>query len=297
MHHAKRFGALSSVCLVLLLAPLAGAWGEDGHRFINRVASEHLPQDMPAFFRQAGARLTFLGPEPDRWRDSKELYKALGEVNGPDHFIDIDKPEDFEALPNDRYQYVDWLRGQGKDPKVIGFLPYSILEGFQKVEVLFRMWRDPQHEAERDQIEQNIVYYAGVLGHYVADGSQPLHASVHYNGWTTSSNPQLFTREPLHGRFESEYVKANIKPEDFSGQVRTATRLQDPFADIVKYLIDSCNHTSELYRLEKVARWDASNRNPESKKFVAERLAAGSQMLANLWYTAWIGSLSSKTGG
>lgn len=245
---------------------------------------------MPAFFRQASARLAFLGPEPDRWRDGKELYKALGEVNGPDHFIDIDKPENFEALPNDRYLYADWLRAQGKDPKDIGYLPYSILEGFQKVEVLFRMWREPQHEAERDQIEQNIVYYAGVLGHYVADGSQPLHASIHYNGWATSSNPQLFTREPLHGRFESEYVKANIKPEDFSGLVKTATRLQDPFADIVKYLIDSYNHAPELYRMEKVARWDANNRNAESKKFVTERLAAGSQMLANLWYTAWLGS-------
>jgi len=299
MHSFGRVGMSLSLalCLVLITGSWAGAWGEDGHRFINRVAAEHMPEDMPAFLRKAGARLSFLGPEPDRWRDGKELYKALGEVNGPDHFIDIDKPENFEALPNDRYLYADWLRAQGKDPKAIGYLPYSILEGFQKVEVLFRMWRDPQHEAERDEIEQNIVYYAGVLGHYVADGSQPLHASIHFNGWTTSSNPQLFTREPLHGRFESEYVKANIKPEDFSGLVKTATRLQDPFADIVKYLIDSCNHAPELYRMEKVSRWDANNRNAESKKFVTERLAAGSQMLANLWYTAWLGSLSSKSGG
>jgi hypothetical protein len=299
MHYLRLFGAAAvfSLCLVLILTPTASAWGEDGHRHINRVAAAHLPDDMPAFFRAASARLTFLGPEPDRWRDSKELYKALGEVNGPDHFIDMDKPENFEALPNDRYLYGDWLRAQGKSPKDIGFLPYSILEGFQKVEVLFRMWREPQHEAERDQIEQNIVYYAGVLGHYVADGSQPLHASIHYNGWTTSSNPQLFTREGLHGRFESEYVKANIKPEDFTGLVKTATKLQDPFADIVKYLIDSCNHAPELYRMEKTARWDANNRNADSKKFVAERLAAGSQMLANLWYSAWLGSASTKAEG
>lgn len=299
MHQLKAYWTSITLgtCLTLMLATVASAWGEDGHRYINRVAAEHMPDDMPAFFRNAGARLSFLGPEPDRWRDGKELFKALSEVNGPDHFVDIDKPANFETLPNDRYAYADWLRAQGKDPKDIGYLPYSILEGFQKVEVLFRMWRDRQHEAERDQIEQNIVYYAGVLGHYVADGSQPLHATIHFNGWTTSSNPQLFSREPLHGRFESEYVRANIKPEDFSGLVKPATRLQDPFADIVKYLIDSCNHTPELYRLEKVARWDGNNRNAESKKFVAERLAAGSQMLANLWYTAWLGSASTKGEG
>ena len=299
MNHLRVFGTslVIAVFLVLSLAPPASGWGEEGHRYINRVAAEHMPADMPLFFRNAGARLTFLGPEPDRWRDTKELNKALGEVNGPDHFVDIDKPENFEALPNDRYLYGDWLRTQGKDPKVIGFLPYSMLEGFQKIEVLFRLWRDPQHEAERDQIEQNIIYYAGVVGHYVADGSQPLHTSIHFNGWTTSSNPQLFTREPLHGRFEGEYVKAQIKPEDFSGLVKTATRLQDPFADIVKYLVDTYNHVPELYRMEKKVRWDANNRNADSKKFVAERLAAASQMLANLWYTAWLGSASTKPEG
>jgi hypothetical protein len=299
MHHLKLVGVLSVIAtfLALTLAPPASAWGEEGHRYINRVAAEHMPEDMPAFFRNAAARLSFLGPEPDRWRDNKELYKALSSVNGPDHFINIDKPENFEGMPNDRYLYSDWLRASGRDPKDIGFLPYSILEGFQKVEVLFRMWREPQHFAERDQIEQNIIYYAGVLGHYVADGSQPLHATIHYNGWSTSSNPQLFTREPLHWRFEGEFVKAQIKQEDFSSLVKPATKLQDPFAEIVKYLVDSYNHVPELYRMDKTARWDGNNRNADSKKFVAERLAAGSQMLANLWYTAYLGSASIKPEG
>lgn len=284
---------ISLSLLLLATAPSARAWGDEGHRWINRVAVEHMPDDMPPFFKAAAARISFLGPEPDRWRDGKELYKALGEVNGPDHFVDIDKPENFSALPNDRYQYSDWLRAQGKDPKAIGFLPYSILEGYQKLQVLFRLWRDPQHASERDQIEQNIVYYAGVLGHYVGDGSQPLHATIHYNGWSTSANPDRYTREPLHWRFEGEYVKAQIKPEDFSGNVQTARRLDDVFQDIVNYLFDSYRLAPQVYTMDRTARWDANNRAADSRKFVASRLAAGSQMLANLWYTAW---LDSKNG-
>jgi hypothetical protein len=293
LNRSKSLAVISVLIVVAVnfIAPQpASAWGDEGHRWINRVAAEHLPADIPAFFKNAAPRLSFLGPEPDRWRDRKELFKALSEVNAPDHFIDIDKPEEFTALPNDRYRYADWLRSRGKDPKDIGFLPYSILEGYQKVQVLFRLWRDPQQAAERDQIEQNIIYYAGVLGHYVGDGSQPLHATVHYDGWTTSSNPDRFTREQLHWRFEGEYVKAQITPEAFTGLVNTAHRLDDPFSEIVDYLIESGKHVPELYRMEKTARWESSNRNPDSKRFVAERLAAGSQMLANLWYTAWLDS-------
>ena len=285
---------VTGLALPFIFAPATYGWGEEGHRYVNRVAAEHLPEDMPPFFKNASARLSFLGPEPDRWRDTKELYKALGQVNAPDHFIDIDKPENFDALPDDRYKYADWLRQQGKEPTDVGFLPYSILESYEKVQVLFRLWRDPQNAAEREQIEQNIIYYAGVLGHYVADASQPLHVTIHYNGWSTSSNPESNTREPLHWRFEGEYVKAKIKPEDFTGLVKTAQKLQDPFADIMKYLFDSHSHVAELYRMDRSARWDASNANPESKKFVAARLAAGSQMLANLWYTAWLGSASER---
>jgi len=294
MNKLRLFVASILVTTIVIFggAPATNAWGEEGHRFINLVAAQHLPDDMPSFFRNASARLSFLGPEPDRWRDNRELYKALSEVNGPDHFIDIDKPENFGALPNDRYLYSDWLRANGKEPKDIGFLPYSILEGYQKVQVLFRLWRDPKHVADRDQIEQNIVYYAGVLGHYVGDGSQPLHATIHYNGWSTSSNPELFTREPLHWRFEGEYVKAQIKATDFGGLVKNASALPDPFADIMTYLIESYKLAPELYRMDKTARWDVSNTDPQSKRFVAARLAAGSQMLANLWYTAWLNSAS-----
>ena len=287
----------AAVSAPLLCPAPAMAWGEEGHRYVNRVAAEHLPDDVPPFLKAAAARLAFLGPEPDRWRDSKELYKALGEVNAPDHFIDIDRPENFGALPNDRYQYAAWLRAQGKEPKEVGFLPYAMLEGYQKVQVLFRLWRDPQHAGEREQIEQNIVYYAGVLGHYVADGAQPLHASIHYNGWSTSANPDNFTREPLHWRFEGEYVKAQVRPEDFSGEVKRARRLKDPFADIVNCLLESHRLAPEVYRMDKSARWESNNRNADSKRFVAARLAAGSQMLADLWYTAWLGSADARSAG
>jgi hypothetical protein len=280
----------------LLITRPSYAWGDEGHRWINLAAAQKLPSDVPAFLRNSAPRLSFLGPEPDRWRDTKELFSALREVNGPDHFIDMDKRENFAELPNDRYRYGEWLRSQGKDPKDIGFLPYSILEGYQKIQVMFRLWRDQQNAAEREQIEQNIIYYAGVVGHYIADGSQPLHTTIHFNGWSTSQNPDLNTREPLHWRFEGEYVRAQLKLEDFNGMVNPAQRIGDPFSEIMNFLYDSHRQVPELYRLEKVVRWHSGNRNRESKQFVSKRMAAGAQMLANLWYTAWLNSAGTGAG-
>ena len=265
-------------------------WGDDAHRAINLIAVRNLPQDVPAFFRNSSARLSFLGPEPDRWRDERQLYKALREGFGADHFIDIDNPEDFRALPDDRFRYGDWLRARGKAPKDIGFLPYACLEAYERVQVSFRLWRDPRNAAERSQLEENIVYYAGVLGHFVGDGANPLHTTIHYNGWTTSLNPDRFSREPLHWRFESDYTQVQVKEGDFAGLVKSAERLPDPFSDILQHLLISHSLVRELYRLEKQARWDKENRNPECRQFVLRRLAAASQMLANLWYTAWLDS-------
>ena len=134
---------LSLSFLIILTSPvLVSAWGDKGHRMINQIAAEKMPADAPDFFRNAVDRLSYLGPEPDRWRDTRrEMEPALNELNKPEHFIDMDKAENFRDIPDDRYSYEEWLRQQGKDVKVVGLLPYSIMENFQKLRINFRLWR------------------------------------------------------------------------------------------------------------------------------------------------------------
>jgi hypothetical protein len=67
----------------------AWGWGSDGHMYVNRVAAEKLPQDVPACLRNAVAELTYLGPEPDRWRDDPD--PALKSAQEPDHYIDLER--------------------------------------------------------------------------------------------------------------------------------------------------------------------------------------------------------------
>jgi hypothetical protein len=66
------------------------------------------------------------------------------------------------------------------------------------------------------QIEQSIIYLGGVLGHYAADLGNPMHCTVHFNGWAEGyPNPKNFPvgrdANGLHSRFESNYVNNAIE--------------------------------------------------------------------------------------
>src|ERR1700712_3373533 len=81
-------------------------------------------------------------------------------------------------------------------------------------------------------VECEITFLAGWLGHYVADGSMPLHTTIQYNGWT-GPNPNGYTTEHhIHAQFESDFVAANVKAGDVAPLVRMAPAvLNDVFAD------------------------------------------------------------------
>lgn len=69
-------------------------------------------------------------------------------------------------------------------------------------------------EADTKPVECEIVFLAGWLGHYVADGSMPLHTTIQYNGWT-GPNPDGYTTEHhIQALFESNCVAANVKADD-----------------------------------------------------------------------------------
>ena len=44
----------------------------------------------------------------------------------------------------------------------------------------------------------------------MADASQPMHVSVHFNGWGNFPNPNGFTTAPIHAPFEGAFVKNYI---------------------------------------------------------------------------------------
>lgn len=293
-----RFVAAAALTPVMMVQP-SFAWGGDGHRMINRLAAANLPKDVPAFLRNGNAldTLEYLGPEPDRWRNRAE--PELGDAQAPEHFIDFEQADLIGTLPKKRYDYIRAL-AQAQlahpdlqlTPEKVGLQPYVTEEVWQRLKVGMREYRKQLAAGEDTKpAEAAVLYYAGWLGHYVADGSQPLHVTIQYNGWT-GPNPNGYTTEhKIHSLFESIYVTANIKPADIAPLVAAAQPkvLTDEWTDYMAYLRHSATLVEKTYQLEKAGGFAGAG-TPEGKAFVEERLAAGAIELRDMIYTAWVRS-------
>jgi hypothetical protein len=285
------------LCCLLALAALttsAWPWGNEGHQAINRVAAEKLPPDVPRFLRDAADQLAYLGAEPDRWRERSELALKLSQE--PDHYINLERLDGM-TLPPDRYSFYLQLyekreQTPGKPdyllPEKVGLQPYIAMEVYERLVVAFREYRHAQLEHRNSEFaERDAVFYAGWLGHYVADGSNPLHTTIQYNGWIGPNPNGYTTANTIHWKMEGIFVAANQKQLQFADLVAASPRLlANPFQDYLSYLRDSHQYVEKAYQLEKAGGFEGEG-TPESGEFIRRRLAAGAQMLRDMWYTAW----------
>lgn len=285
--------------VVLTIRPLTvQGWGQKGHELSGLVAAKKLPEEMPKFFRKAAEQLSYLNPEPDRWRsrDESNLDRAMDSAYAPDHFLDMELVPEAAMKAMNRYDFTAEMIKSGQKPTTAGFVPYRMLELFQTLRIEFRLWRAEKDGNKRKWIEQRIINDAGILGHYVSDSANPLHTTIHYNGWS-GANPNgytVFTREPnkgIHYRFEEEFVSAKVGLNDVLPLVAAAPHVvEKPREELWDYLKASNKQVEPLYILDKKEQFSATNNSPEHKKFVLEKLALGAQMLRDLWWTAWVTS-------
>jgi hypothetical protein len=291
----KKSKTIASLGLAVALVVLT-AWGDAGHRMIGEAAAISMPGSTPEFFRKASKQLAYLNPEPDRWKDrtERDIDRALEGGTYSDHFMDTEMapPAVLEAAlkaPN-RFAYADTLRKAGVDAADFGYLPFRILELAQAIRVNFRNWRSAP-DSVRPFIEARIIDDAGILGHYVADGANPLHASDQFNGWTRANPNGYATDKQTHGRFEGGYVAKQIRLADVMAKMDTNARVIPNFREaIIQYLRESNAQVVPLYELDKRSRFDSTTKAPENKAFTTDRLSAGAKMLRDIWWTAWVTS-------
>jgi len=308
-----RLFALLATLATLAPAP-AFAWGADGHRMIGVLAMRGLPADVPAFLRTRAAaeQVGYLGPEPDRIRGAGTVQDR---EHDPGHFVDayddgtVMGGPPLTALPPTREDYDTLLRARGQSQYKAGYLPYEIVGGYELVRKNLALWRlavagarfaptaaeRARYAADRPRREARVLEAIGLWSHFVGDGSQPLHTTIHYNGWGDFPNPEGFTTERIHTPFESDYVNAHVSetmvraamppPRDCACAIN---------ARVAEYLGASFAQVIPLYRLEKAGAFRAAT--GEGLAFATRHLARAAAELRDLIVMAWKDSDNAGVG-
>jgi hypothetical protein len=293
----RRLAACTLIFTLFASVPGFG-WGNEGHRLVNKLAAHGLPADVPAFLRSEPAmnEIEYIGPEPDRWRSRGE--PELNDAQAPEHFIDLEPADALGPLPRNRLDFESLVFAHGQRPEKVGLQPWETLEIWQRLKAALREYRrlstdQAANPNDLHSVEQVAIFYAGWLGHYVGDGSQPLHTTINYDGWVLKDNPKGFTTaHGIHWRFEGTFVGANISDITADAQRKMAPLAPisgDIFDSYVAYLRHSATLIDTVYAFDKQGAFDKTG-TPESRAFTADRIAAGASELRDLIYTAWVES-------
>jgi hypothetical protein len=298
----------------------ADAWGTTGHREINLVAMRALPSDLPDFLQTQQSILTVeeLGPEEDRLKGAGFSWDH---DNDPAHYVDIGDNGEvagvlrLHALPDDMEAYGSALAKVGTDPYRVGYLPYAIVDGWEQLRQDFAYWQvfdylarhgtvadRPTYAGERALRQELIVHDIGVWGHFVGDGSQPLHTTIHFNGWGKYPNPNHYTEAHIHAPFEGEFVRQYVTVPAVTklvpqGGHRAPDHLltqHEIMDEVATYLDGTWSMVPQLYTIEKNNGFNTAS--IEAIDFATARVADGARELRDLVVEAWDDSTFASVG-
>jgi hypothetical protein len=313
--------------VALLLAPLR-AWDVDGHQIVNRLALASLPPEFPGFVRTPAAadRLAYLASAPDRWRNVDPWLKQSGS-SWLDHFLDVEELAwaglDARTVPSLRLDFaLAFAAGRAAHPELFpavdpaknadgtrqwpGFAPWAIAEWSQKLRSAFSYLKAYEEVGgtpeEIANAQADAIYVMGILGHYIGDCAQPLHTTVHHNGWA-GANPAGYTTWPgfhswIDGKDGGLIGKARITLAGLAGRAAPVAPFppgpradgRDPFfVEAMDYILAQHALVEPLYRLEQEGKLGNGDRPvaPEGRAFIEGQLLKGGTMLARVWLTAW----------
>lgn len=227
-------------CLLLVFsiystqAPSAYSWDWDTHRFVDSEAVELMPDDWDWFFLTYDDIIVEYSVLPDQWKgiDFSEQYR---------HWYHVD-------VPHDESQYGD------------GVLPWAVEDNFAALV-----------QSLEDEEWEHAAQLMGVISHYVADASMPLHAAENYNpGWN-------------HVAFEMR-VDARLYEVTLDTSGYMPQEVDNIFDSMMEFLEESYEYVADVsYYLNRDILW-----NDELKVIVENRLSSCTRLMADIWYTGMV---------
>jgi hypothetical protein len=257
------------IALAIWFAP-AMAWNFAVHEMVTRIAIGALPPGpLKSAFLAHMSELEHFSIEPD-------LLREEGDKNeGRRHYIDLEYygNDPFAALnPNEA---ATAARFGARTLRKSGTLPWTIEN---KADTLAGAWREGDC--------RSVFKAAGYLSHYVADASQPLHSTIHYDGYPEDRG--------MHLRLERA---ADAYVAELELEVRPRIRLEkldNVWPPVMAELRESNALVAQTIAADRVARLKARSARQFNRLLIAEehswivkQLATAASILASVWQLEW----------
>lgn len=273
---------LAAVSLLSATGLRCRAWWTGGHNICTRAAASRLPEDMPAFFRQAGVELAEIAEEPDNWK--KPYAPHLRATEQPEHYIDLEYLEG-QPLPGNRAELLKYYFSKHIELSKGGFLPYAIQEGYERLLVAFREYRENPEDPARQHC---ALVYAGWLAHYCEDTAMPLHTTKDYDGKPDAAG--TLQQHGIHSKIDGYPENQGFTPE-LLNQGLAAEPVADIRPLITKALTTSFGLVQRCYDLDAQGAFD---KDPaKGREFILERARAAAKLTLDIRYSAWKNSAPS----
>ena len=266
-----------SLVLVSFLYLDAFGWGANAHRFINRSAVYHLPNQMMLFIQDSSFFATH-APDADTRKISGDTSFY---AESPRHFLDIDDYPDFHNLPlslDTLISLYGWQRVKNN-----GTLPWATI------------WNMDSLTQQLQRGDWSHAYLtASDIGHYVGDAHQPLHNTKNYDGGLTNNNG-------IHSRYETTM----LSPTYYLSQLYIVPDSVHYVADQIDFIFDYILHSNSVVDTvlhgdtyaKTASGWNGSGSPPASyyaalwdytRVMTLDQMQRCTESLASLWYTAWV---------
>ena len=276
----RRF--LFTVCVILLVAgSSAWGWWSGGHGILTEAAVKALPDDVPAFFRSGERMIAHCSYDPDISKNRGTPHVRGAEH--PEHYLDLELLQG-RPLPKSRYEFTQLCTELGVKPEKVGFVPYAVAEWTERLAVAFaehRKWPDNPF------IQNKCLVYAGFIAHYAQDMCQPLHLTIHFDGWKQPDGSVL--HKGIHEKVDALIEYLPLDPDDLA-HAQKIEPLDDLMGEILKQFEAGHAMVEGVYELGDSLpssggkEWE---RVPRVIDFATERARESTRFTAVLYLTAW----------
>lgn len=294
---------VAALLFFTLFSQAASPWAWRGHEVIDKTAVDALPDDGPVFLKKYSAYISRSASIPDSWRDASGLFSRIEE--DPNHGWFKERLAFMHSYPRSRYEFVielykhyeqikktDPEAAQYTNVRWTGTLPYAAVETYERlVDDMRRLRKVRAAGGDTTDLEQTCAFLVYWMGHYIGDGSEPLHDTINANGWKGPNPNGYATDSAIHSRFESTLVdKMKLSEEDLLPRIGKPGHLRnDVFDEIIAFLDKSGARQEEIYKLDKRGAL-ANPKDPQAREMVLLCASDGAAMLRDLIYRAWLES-------